>query len=247
MTEPILTTQQQHVLALLAQGNTVGAAAKAAGVHRNTVSNWRRAGSSEFRNAWQSAQLDQAAYWRDHLQLLGEIAVKSLLHVLQDPKTTPSVRLKASLAVLNVIATPAPAQKAADLVTPELHIPELHIPELHIPELHNAAQPRPAQPTPAQPSKVGQAGSPAHATPQPDNAPSAPTGNPAQSCTTPPGPLEQFVKTAAASGPQNLAQTCTKRHPEAARQQKESAFAGLRKFPGLENDVASLLGLESWG
>ncbi len=123
MTEPILTTQQQHVLALLAQGNTVGAAARAAGVHRNTVSNWRRSGSSEFRNAWQSAQLDQAAYWRDHLQLLGEIAVKSLLHVLQDSDTTPSVRLKASLAVLNVIVTPAPAQKAGDLVTPELHMP----------------------------------------------------------------------------------------------------------------------------
>jgi hypothetical protein len=124
MTEPILTSQQQHVLALLAQGSTVGAAAKAAGVHRNTVSNWRRAGSPEFRNAWQSAQFDQAAYWRDHLQLLGELAVTSLLRVLQDPQTAPSVRLKASLAVINVITTPAPAHKASELVTEELHIPE---------------------------------------------------------------------------------------------------------------------------
>jgi len=123
MPEPILTTQQQHVLALLAQGSTVGAAAKAAGVHRNTVSNWRRAGSPEFRNAWQSAQVEQAAYWRDQIQVLGDVAVASILCILEDPRTTPSVRLKASLAILNVIATPAPVHKAGELVTEELHIP----------------------------------------------------------------------------------------------------------------------------
>jgi hypothetical protein len=155
---------------------------KAAGVHRNTVSNWRRAGSAEFRNAWQSAQLDQAAFWRDHLQLLGELAVKSLMQILQDPKTPPSVRLKASLAVLNVIVTPAPAHKAGELVTPELHIPELH----------NPAQPNP----PAQPSNVGQAVSPAHPIPEPEKAatPAASASQkPAQPCITPPAALEAFA------------------------------------------------------
>jgi hypothetical protein len=215
MTEPILTTQQQHVLALLAQGNTIGAAAKAAGVHRNTVSNWRRSGSSEFRDAWQSAQLDQAAYWRDHLQLLGEIAVKSLLHVLQDPKTTPSVRLKASLAVLNVIATPAPAQKAADLVTPELHIP---------------AQPIRTPPTPAQPSKVGQAVSPAHASPEPEKvagASASASQKPAQSCTTPHNPLE------ASPG----AEPQEKEAPD-AHHRRPDGFAGASQFRLHREEVA---------
>jgi hypothetical protein len=165
MTEPILSKQQQHVLALLAQGSTVAAAAEAVGVHRNTVSNWRRAGSPEFRSAWQSAQLDQAAYWRDLLQLLGDAAVKAILHVLLDTKTSPSVRLKASLAVLNVIATPAPAQPAAA----------------------SASQ------------------------------------NPAQSRTTKPDPLDEFIKAAAASAPQDLAQSCTRRHPESDRQHAGAA------------------------
>jgi hypothetical protein len=195
MTEPILSKQQQHVLALLAQGSTVEAAAEAVGVHRNTVSNWRRAGSPEFRSAWQSAQIEQAAYWRDQMQSLGDVAVESLLHVLQDPKTSPSVRLKASLAVLNVITAPAPAHKADDLVTPELHIPAPHIPEPHIPAPHIPAQPR----------------------------------------TTPPDPLEELVKEAAASAPQDLAQICTKRHPEKDRHILEAALASLRQCPGLES------------
>jgi hypothetical protein len=180
MTEPILTAQQQHVLALLAQGSTVEAAAEAVGVHRNTVSNWRRAGSPEFRSAWQSAQIEQAAYWRDQLQLLGDVAVESLLHVLQDPKTSPSVRLKASLAVLNVISTPAPAHEADELVTPALHIP-------------------------------------------------------AQSRTTPPDPLEEFVNEAASCAPQDLAQSCTDCPPEDDQQIIEAALASLRQCPGLEN------------
>jgi hypothetical protein len=185
MTEPILTAQQQHVLALLAQGSTVEAAADAVGVHRNTVSNWRRAGSPEFRSAWQSAQIEQAAYWRDQLQLLGDVAVESLLHVLQDPKTSPSVRLKASLAVLNVISKPVPAHEADEPVTEELHIPAPHIP--------------------------------------------------AQSRTTQPDPLEEFVNEAASCTPQDLAQACTSRHPERDRQIIESALASLRQCPGLEN------------
>jgi transposase-like protein len=212
MPEPILTTQQQHVLALLAQGSTVGAAAKAAGVHRNTVSNWRRAGSPEFRNAWQSAQVEQAAYWRDQIQVLGNVAVASILCILEDPRTTPSVRLKASLAVLNIIATPPPAHQAEELVTPELHIPDLH----------NPAQAIPAQAIPAQPAAATSA-----------------SQNPAQPCTTKPDPLEEFVNTTA-SAPQDLAQSCTRRHSETDRHTSEAVFASLRQCPGLENAGFSL-------
>ena len=38
----VLTPAQQKVVALLSAGATIAAAARAAGVHRNTVTNWRR-------------------------------------------------------------------------------------------------------------------------------------------------------------------------------------------------------------
>lgn len=59
MPEQILSSQQQHVLMLLAQGTSVADAAAAVGIHRNTVSSWRRTGSPEFRKAWQTAQSGQ--------------------------------------------------------------------------------------------------------------------------------------------------------------------------------------------
>ena len=110
MSEFAFTTQQQRVLTLLAQGSTVAAAAEAVGVHRNTVANWRRAGSPAFRHAWQTAQWEQAQYWRDQMQTLGELAVKTLHQVMTDGAATPSVRLRAALAVLDKISKPASAE-----------------------------------------------------------------------------------------------------------------------------------------
>ena len=110
--EEVLTIQQQHVLTLVAQGSTVSAAADAAGVHRNTVANWRRAGSHEFRKSWDAAQFEQAAYWRDRIQALGDLAIQALQQILEDPKASPSVRLKAATTVLNTIASPTAAKTA---------------------------------------------------------------------------------------------------------------------------------------
>ena len=112
MSEFAFTQQQQRVLTLLAQGSTVSAAAETAGVHRNTIANWRRAGSPAFKHAWQTAQWEQAAYWRDQMQSLGNLAIDALRTTLTDERTTPSVRLRAALAVLDKISKTAPAEPA---------------------------------------------------------------------------------------------------------------------------------------
>ncbi len=91
---------------LLAQGNSVAEAAAAVGIHRNTISNWRRAGSPEFREAWQTAQSEQADYWRDELQTLGATAVSALRTTLENP-SIPALRLKAALSVIQTLSTHA--------------------------------------------------------------------------------------------------------------------------------------------
>ena len=109
---------------MLAQGKTINAAAEAVGIHRNTIANWRRS-SESFRNQWHTMQYEQAMYWRDEMQALAQIAVDALLKTLTDEKTSPSVRLRAALAVLNKV-TEVPA-KQPDLKSTQ--------------NMHNSAQP----------------------------------------------------------------------------------------------------------
>lgn len=102
-----LTTAQQQVLSQLACGVTVAAAAEAAGVHRNTVSVWRRS-SAIFREALETAQYEQAMHWRDQLQRLAPVAIACLNEILLNPKTPPSILLRAAQSVLKAVSTPAP-------------------------------------------------------------------------------------------------------------------------------------------
>jgi transposase-like protein len=88
----VLTPAQQKVAALLSAGATIAAAARAAGVHRNTVTNWRR-------NPAIQAALTQDSQAKANLWL-GE--------------TDPVVLLKAALTLLELQrqAPPAAPQKA---------------------------------------------------------------------------------------------------------------------------------------
>jgi hypothetical protein len=110
MSDQILTSQQNQVLALIATGSTVSAAAEAAGIHRNTIANWRQT-QPGFAQEFHEAQFEQSMHWRDQMQSLGALAVDALRAVLADEKATPSTRLKAALVVLNCITKPAPAPK----------------------------------------------------------------------------------------------------------------------------------------
>jgi transposase-like protein len=127
------TTTQQQVLTLLAEGSTITAAAKAVGIHRNTVTNWCRT-SAEFHDALNFGQFRRAVHWHEQLQELGELAIQCLRRILTDENTPPDVRLNASLAVLDRIMKPSAtlqndAQSAQPRLDDEVEVLYLDAPE----------------------------------------------------------------------------------------------------------------------
>ena len=95
----VLTPAQETVLSLISAGSTTVAAAEAAGVHRNTVLNWRR-NSAHFRAAFCRAREEKVLFWRDQNEQLAAAAIEALRSILADPKAPASIRLKAALHVL---------------------------------------------------------------------------------------------------------------------------------------------------
>jgi hypothetical protein len=93
-----LSPVQAQVVAALAQGRTITTAAADAGVHRNTIHNWLH--EPAFKTAVEDAQREYAAIPSDTMRDLATRALETLRNVLDDPKASPSVRLKAALAIL---------------------------------------------------------------------------------------------------------------------------------------------------
>ncbi len=139
------TPSQNTVLAHINSGQTLQQAAEAAGVHRNTVLNWRRT-DPEFQNAWHEAHFDQAMHWRDQVLPLASLAIDTIRQILEDPTVAPSIRLRAALAVQKIVSAPLPAPpkvlEAADL--PAAAQPEI---------VHNLAQSRTMADAPNQPAQ----------------------------------------------------------------------------------------------
>ena len=103
MTE--LTAQQYKVLNHLIAGISISQAARIAGIHRNTVTNWRRQ-IPAF-----SVLLNEALEERDLLiseeaEALTFKAIEVLRTILEDEDASPSVRLRAVQAVLKLAARP---------------------------------------------------------------------------------------------------------------------------------------------
>src|ERR1700730_9340180 len=93
-----LSPAQAQVIAALAQGRTVTAAAQEAGLHRNTIYNWLN--EPAFKTAVEEAQREYVAILSDGMRDLAALAVETLRSLLEDPKTPPAVRLRTALAVL---------------------------------------------------------------------------------------------------------------------------------------------------
>jgi hypothetical protein len=142
-----LSVQQLAVICALSSGATMNVAADQAGVHRNTIANWRR-NSLPFQQGFAHAQYDRALYYREKVEDLIDLAIQSLHDILSDPKAPPSVKLKAALAVITTASMPpAPKkqveldiekiviQKTAQTVTEDQFEPT--------PPVHNDAQPAP--------------------------------------------------------------------------------------------------------
>lgn len=106
-----LTAAQEHVISLLSTGSTISAAAEASGVHRNTISHWRRTVPA-FAQALAAAQYDRVLHWRDLTEQHIELAITTIRDLMADPNTPPSVRLRAALALLKNASTLPPEEPA---------------------------------------------------------------------------------------------------------------------------------------
>jgi uncharacterized protein YchJ len=109
-----LSSQQLAVISALSNGATLSDAAAEAGVHRNTITNWRRS-CIPFQFGFASAQYDRAILFREKTEGLIDLAVLTLHDILADPNTPASVRLKAALAVIQTAATPPEPKKQIEL------------------------------------------------------------------------------------------------------------------------------------
>jgi len=127
MFDASLSPQQLQVINALSEGLNSTDAAALAGVHRNTIANWRR-NSLYFREALADAQYDRALLFRDKTEDRLDRAFETLDSILADPKASPSVRLKAALFIIQSATTPP---------LPKNRIP-LEIEEIHV---HKTAQP----------------------------------------------------------------------------------------------------------
>ncbi len=109
---------QAKVVAALAQGCTISAAAAAAGIHRSTIHIWLRR-YSNFRTAVVETRRQVAAAFEDEMLELSTAALKTLRSLLETPDTQPALRLKAALAVLERPRFPNPGwQLGAEIGSP---------------------------------------------------------------------------------------------------------------------------------
>ena len=92
-------------------------------VHRNTISNWRNenpASASELLNATRERELE----FRDRAEALVPKAIRVLDSILENEKASPSVCLRAALAVLKMAQSLPTLEPAEAIQNPEiLHNP----------------------------------------------------------------------------------------------------------------------------
>jgi hypothetical protein len=121
MFDEALTPEQLIVITALTEGLNSTDAAAQAGVHRNTIANWRR-NSLFFREALADAQYDRALLFRDKLEGMLDLAVETIHTLLTDPETSPSVRLKAALFILGNGMTPPQPRKQVPFDIGEIRV-----------------------------------------------------------------------------------------------------------------------------
>ena len=140
MFDAALSPQQLQVIDALTNGVNMTDAAAEAGVHRNTIANWRR-NSLFFRESLADAQYDRALLFRDQAERRLDRALETLDSVLGDPKASAATRLKAALFIIDIACTPPTPRKY-----PPVEITEVHQQIVH--PVHNNAQTA-QTPTPA--------------------------------------------------------------------------------------------------
>jgi transposase-like protein len=131
MFDAALSPQERIVINALSEGVSMTDAAAQAGVHRNTIANWRR-NSLLFREALADAQYDRALLFRDKAEARVDRALETLDAVLNDPKASASVRLKAALFIIEKATTPPPPRKYVPFNIDELSASRPTVHPVHI-------------------------------------------------------------------------------------------------------------------
>jgi hypothetical protein len=141
-----LTDAQFKVLTCLIGGSSASEAARAAGVHRNTITNWRNSvpAFSIFLN---QAYKERELHFDEQAKALQGKALRALEEVLQDPAASPSARVRAALGVFKIKVTSAPESPAqpdtrleTEAVEPETSPQTAKSPAPKIENLHKPAQ-----------------------------------------------------------------------------------------------------------
>jgi len=113
ITTSSLSPTQARVVASLAQGHTVSAAARHAEIHRTTIHHWLR-NSPEFKAAVHVARREYSACLNDQLRELASTALETLRKLLDDPATPCVVRMRTALAILERPHSPDPGWHLPD-------------------------------------------------------------------------------------------------------------------------------------
>ena len=93
-----LTPIQAGAAIALGFGLSFSAVAAEFNIHRSTIHNWMK--TPAFAEAAQSCRAEFEKQFRTQLAMLTRRALETLQEILTDPEASPSVRLKAALAVL---------------------------------------------------------------------------------------------------------------------------------------------------
>src|ERR1019366_7401792 len=110
MLDSLISSQQLQVIMTLSEGMNSTDAAAQAGVHRNTIANWRR-NSLPLREMLAHAQYDRAMFFREKAEEMVDLAFETLDALLTDPKASASVRLKAAIFIIEMATTPTPPKE----------------------------------------------------------------------------------------------------------------------------------------
>jgi len=127
---PALTPRQQSIVNKLAEGLSATQAAQAENIHRNTIANWRRTVPA-FAREIDFAAREQSRRWHDEVVSLAPLALQVIREILTNPEASPSLKLRASLAVLKMAAQPEAAPEIVRPLENQIVQPE---------NVHNSAQ-----------------------------------------------------------------------------------------------------------
>ena len=102
-----LTAVQQQVLQALVAGQSISAAAKAAGIHRSTIHIWNQKHPG-FTRALLAARHHRAECLIDELGDLASLALDTFRQILSDEQAPASVRLKAAMEIVKLVEAQRP-------------------------------------------------------------------------------------------------------------------------------------------